>query len=533
MTETAAPTRDAALIARPRLFRPSRAELLATIGSAVLFFYAFPPFHFVGPVFVCLVPLAVAVARAADRGESAWIGVRLGTWFGIFAYGSSIYWIATALLIFTKLAMLGYLGALFVLTVVTAATGGALFTARRVTRWPMAVLLPVVWVASEMAMNHLSDLAFPWLPLALGVTHTPVLAQIADISGVHGVSFWIALTNGLVADMWLSRAHRRANLWRGAAIAGLLGAVVAYGEWRMHTVPLRPLAHVGIVQPNVPEDEKHQAEMIGKVMGLLAKGTREDLAQDHPQLIAWPETALDGYLPDHRDWTDSLRALTGLDGAPLLTGMIDVVWRTQTKYDEYNAAMLEDGGAVSQPIYHKRRLVPFVERVPFFNPNWFAWAGPYLSGGFGIGAGPVLYHLPFGRFGVLICFESIFPGLSRQYRNDGADFLINITNDAWFGHSNAPYQHFSQLVLRAIENRVGILRSANTGISGWIDPLGRIRATTPIFEPAAETYAMVTSDVHTMYDRFGDFIGLLSVAVTLALVARDWWGRRTERKRGT
>ncbi|MGH7669858.1 MAG: apolipoprotein N-acyltransferase [Gemmatimonadaceae bacterium] len=515
-----------------RLFRPARGELLATLFSALLFFFAFPPFRLVGPVFVCLVPFAVVVSRAADRGNDSWSGVRLGMWFGIFAYGASIYWIATALLIFTKLAILGYLGALFVITVLAAATGGALYAARRSTGWPMAVLLPVVWVASEVAMNHLSDLAFPWLPLGLAVTHTPALAQIADISGVHGVSFWIALTNGLVVDMWLSRTARRANLYRGGAIAALVCVVAGYGEWRLHTVTLRPLGSVGIVQPNIAENQKWDSTSIARIIDVLAAGTHQAEAQGHPQLVIWPETALNDYLPAHPAWSDSLRALTMGSGVPLLTGMIDVVWHSRTLYDEFNAAMLVGAdGRVSQPIYHKRHLVPFVERVPFLSPDWFGWAGPYLTGSFGVGRGPVVYRVPFGQFGVLICYESIFPGESRQYRNDGADFLINITNDAWFGHTNAPYQHYSHLVLRAIENRVAIVRSANTGISGWIDPLGRIRAATPIFQPAAATYALETSDVRTLYDAWGDFVGLLSVAATLALVGSVWWTYRTERKR--
>lgn len=515
-----------------RLFRPPRAELVATLASAVLFFFAFPPFHFVGPVFVCLVPLAVAIARAADRGDSAWVGVRLGMWFSIFGYGASIYWIATALLIFTNLAILGYLGALFVITVTIAATGGALFAARRVTKWPMAAVLPFVWVASEMAFNHMSDLAFPWLPLGLGVTHTPVLAQIADLSGVHGVSLWIGLTNGLVADMWLHRDRRRANAWRGAAIAAMVCAVAAYGEWRMHTVPMRPLGRVGIVQPNVPEDEKWQAANIRNIMGIMAKGTHEVLDRDHPQLVVWPEVSLPDLMFRHPEWVDSLRRLSGDHDTPLLTGFIDFVVHTPTNYEIYNAALLMDAtGVQTQPAYHKRRLVPFVERTPFIPPSWLSWAGPYLGGDFSIGAGPVIFHVPFGAFGVLICYESIFPGESRQYRNDGADFLVNITNDAWFGHSLAPYQHFSHLVLRAIENRTGIVRAANTGISGWIDPLGRIRAATPIFVPEAQSYDVVTSDVRTPYDRFGDLAGLLSVAVTLALVARDAWHRRAEKRR--
>lgn len=513
-----------------RLFRPTRGDLLAALASAVLFFFAFPPYRLVGPVFVCLVPLAVAVARAADAGESAWRGARVAMWFSILGYGAALYWLVTALLIFTNLAILGYLGSLVVITITIALAGAALLAARRMTGWSMAVLLPIVWVASEMAFVHMSDLAFPWLPLGLGVTRTPVLAQVADISGVHGVSFWIAATNGLVAEMWLHRDARRENLRRGAVIVGLLLGVSAYGWWRMRTVPMRPVARVGVVQPNIAEDQKHEAETVGRTMGILARQTRELEAHGSPQLILWPETALPDYLFRHPAWSDSLHALTVATGAPLLTGFIDLVWQDSTTYQYYNAAMLvEADGHVRQPAYHKRRLVPVVERVPFLNPAWFRWAGQYF-GGFGVGAGPVVYQEPFGKFGVLVCYESIFPAESRQYRNLGADFLVNITNDAWFGHSHAPYEHYSHLVLRAIENRVAVVRAANTGISGWIDPVGRIRAATPIFTPQVAVYALETSDVRTPYDALGDFVGLLSVLATLALVGRAWWTARVARR---
>ncbi|HVZ78728.1 MAG TPA: apolipoprotein N-acyltransferase [Gemmatimonadaceae bacterium] len=510
------------------LLRPTRAELAVTAASALLFLLAFPPFTLVGPAFVCLVPFAIAVAGGVERGDSAWTGIRLGLWFGTFAYGASIYWIASALQIYTNLAFLGYAGALFVLAVVVAATGGALHAARRVTRWPMAVLLPLVWVASEMALNHLSDLAFPWLPLGLSVAHLPLMAQVADISGVHGVSLWIAATNGLVADMWLSRQGRRGVAWRGALIAAMAAIVAAYGAWRMRTVPLHPLARVAIVQPNVPQDEKWQDTNQGRIVGMLGSGTHAVLAQDDPQLVVWPETALPDFLFRHPDWVDSLRAYAISGRATVLTGIIDLKRIGENDYDIFNAAMVMDpDGFVHQPIYHKGKLVPIVERVPFLNPHWFASWGKYF-GSFGRGGEPVIYRTAFGTFGVLICYESIFPEVSRTYRRLGADMIVNITNDAWFGHSLAPYQHWAHLALRAIENRVPVVRSANTGISGWIDPLGRVQAQTPIFEQEAKEYAVQTSDVTTPYDVIGDVAGLFSVAATVALLLLDWRRRRAD-----
>jgi apolipoprotein N-acyltransferase len=505
---------------------PSRGEMLAVLASAGLFVVAFPPFALVGPAFVCLVPLSIAIARAVDRGEPVLNGLRLGLWFGVFAYGAAVYWIAFALLIYTKLAILGYLGALAVLAAVLAATGAGLFAVRRATRLPMAVVLPIIWVASEMALNHLSDLAFPWLPLGLAVAGTPVMAQIADVSGVHGVSFWIALTNGLVADMWLDRANRRAVWARGAVIIAMVCGVVAYGMWRLRTVVLRPLAPIAVVQPNVQQEDKWLAANRGRIVGMLSAGTREILAKSTPKLVVWPEVALPDYLSQHRAWTDTLRTLTALANAPLLLGMLDLEYRSDADYDYYNAAELVNrDGTVTQPIYHKGKLVPIVERVPFVNPRWFSGFGQYF-GSFGRGGAPVVFDAGFGKFGVLICYESIFPEVSRAYRQRGADFLVNVTNDAWFGHSLAPHQHFAHLALRAIENRTAVVRSANTGISGWIDPLGRVRAATPIFEAEANMYNVETSDTRTPYDGLGDFVGLLSSAAAAALIALDWTRQR-------
>ena len=217
------------------MLRPSRDELVAAMLSATFFGLAFPPFPLVLPAFVCLVPAAVLVARQADAGAGPRAAARVGFWFGLVGYALNLYWIAVALLLFTKLAIAGYIASLLWLSPFSAATFAALYAARRATRWPLAVLLPIVWVASELVLNYLSDLSFPWLPLGLSVARHPLVAQIADLSGVRGVSFWIALTNGLVADAWLARDSRIAVVRRLAAVAAAALAVAGYGAWRMRT----------------------------------------------------------------------------------------------------------------------------------------------------------------------------------------------------------------------------------------------------------------------------------------------------------
>jgi apolipoprotein N-acyltransferase len=494
-----------------RALKPSTTEAGAALGSAVLFALAFPPLHLIVPVFVCLVPLAVFVGRRVETGDTG-AAARVGFWFALLAFGSTLYWIAVALLLFTKLAILAYIATVLCLGGIYAATLAILSMARRLTGWPMAVLLPPLWVASEMLLMHLGDISFPWLPLALGVSHSPHLAQLADVSGEHGLSAFIAVINGLLADAVLTR--RRA--WNvGIAVACGIG-LYAYGAWRLATITLRPLAPVLAVQPNIPEDEKMQQALRTKFIGILMDRTRAGLAAGQPALIVWPETALPDFLVQHKDWSDSLRALAATSHVPLLFGVIDLQWYPNGTYDFYNAALLADTtGAISrQPPYRKEFLVPIVERVPFINPKWFA--GLKYFGGFGRGSHPVPFALPFGKVGVVICYESIFGDLFQWYRQKGADAILNITNDAWFGETNAPYQHVAHLRLRAIENRIGIVQVANTGISEYVDPVGRAHGQTTLSTPAAVVYHVETTDVRTLYDAWGDWIGYLSVVVTLA-----------------
>lgn len=403
-------------------------------------------------------------------------------------------------------------------------TAVLLFHVRRTTRWPLAALLPIAWVAFEFALAHLGDLAFPWLPLGLATAEALPLAQLAEAGGVHLVSLWIAAANGLLADAWLAlrdRADRRAAGMRAAGALALVAVAAGYGAWRMSAVEVRDVAPIGIVQPNIPQEEKWQAENRGRIVGMLSEATRELVAAEAPALVVWPEVALPGFLYEHPEWRDTLRVLSDPTDTPILFGVLDLVWHSATPgdYEYFNAAMLADtNGVVRRQAYHKGYLVPIVERVPFVNPRWFQRV-PYF-GGFGRGRDAVVYSLAFGEVSVLICYESIFPPLSRSLRRGGAEVLLNITNDAWFGRTSAPYQHEAHLAIRAIENRVGVVRAANTGISESIDPLGRRSGATDLFVPAVREYRATTTDIVTPYVTFGDWPGTAAFLAALALAAR-------------
>lgn len=501
---------------------PTAREATAAFISGALFAFAFPPFNFVLPALVCLVPLAVTVAWYADRNGYVWNAARTGFWFGAVGYGANLYWIAVALLLYTKLALLGYLGTLVWLSPVVALTAAALFVARRQTGWPFAILLPIVWVASELSLNYLSDLSFPWLPLGLSVAHVPVLAQFADVSGVRGVSFWIAAVNGLLADAWLWRPNRGAVIKRVSAAVAIVLLMAGYGVWRMHSIALTPLASVGIIQPNIPEEAKLTIQDPTVHVGKLTAMTRDELSHSSPQLVLWPEAALDQFLWRYPNWRDSLQAAVRGHPTPILTGVLDSDNPMIQPLRYYNAAIMTtpDGYVVRQDVYRKQFLVPIVERVPFLNPEWFR--GMNYFGGFSRGQNVAPFATAFGSVGVMICYESIYPQLARSYARQGATALVNITNDAWFQHSLAPYQHFAHLSLRAIENRLPVVRAANTGISGYIDPLGRVRAATPIFVQRAEVYAIESAHVTTLYTHFGDWIGVLCAIVTVGMLLVAW-----------
>ena len=546
---------------RGRVLWPNRAEATAALLSAALFSFAFPPFLFIVPAFVCLVPIAIATVRHADEGGTVQGAARVWFWFGFIGYGTNLYWIAVALSLWTNLAFAGYIASLLWLAPWVAGAGACLYAARKLTRWPLAVLLPVIWCALELVLNYLSDLSFPWLPLGLSLARFPMAAQLADLSGVRGVTFWIALTNGLLADAYLLRYQRRAMVMRLAPIPVLAALALAYGAWRMATTEMRPLAPIAIVQPNISEREKLSGRPERPYIDVLAEATRAELAVSDPALVVWPEASLSGYLGAQPHIRDSLRALGSAEGTAILFGMVDFVFSDPNTYAYFNAAILTDtlgrlgptllrafaddaasrghlaiamdlraqaDASVGSPDYlpyHKRFLVPVVERVPFLNPEWFS--GIEYFGGFGRGELRPPFQLPFGSIGVLICYESVFLTHARHFRRGGADLLINITNDAWFGRSTAPWQHHAHMILRAIENRVGVIRSANTGISGYIDPLGRVRAETELEVAAHATYLAETTDVRTLYVRLGDWIGLLCLLATAA--ATLTWIVRTRR----
>jgi apolipoprotein N-acyltransferase len=494
---------------------PPRRAIAPIALGAVALAASYPPFNLPFLSFVAVAP-AVLLIRQAVREEDVAGAFGLGFWYGLAAQALVLNWMIVALWHFTPLAALGY----FATITLEALWVGALFwfvvrVRLRLPRVPLAITFPVAWTAVEWALGHQGDIRFPWLGLGTSLADAPGLVQWADIAGARGVTFWLAWCNVMIVDGLLPPVGARRAIVRRLVPAALtLVAAFAYGRWRERTLPTRPVALVGLVQPNEGFWEKwdpaHEDSVVTKLIALTHRLER----QNHLDLVLWPEAAIPGYFISHPLWDEAIARAAREDHVPILTGGLDVVFSDPRTYAYFNAAFYYDSTGTRDPLaaYHKHYLVPVVERVPFIPPRWIhlKWFG-----GFGKGEGLPVFGKPGARFGVLICYESAFEDLPRDYRRRGADFLVNITNDAWFGHTSAPYQHESMLVMRAIESRMGIARAANSGISEFVDPFGHAYGATQLGAEATVVDHVRTSDGTTLYARWGDWVGLFSVLTAL------------------
>lgn len=497
---------------------------LVVLAGAALAVLAYPPFRIPAASFVMIVP-AVALVREAESRRSARTAFRWGLLYGFVTQGAVLYWLVVALWHFTPLSALGYLATIAVLGLWTgAAFAFVVWVRTRLPRVPLALVLPTAWTVMEWIVGHQGDVAFPWLGLGTSLADAPVLIQWADLAGARGVGWWVGWCNVMVAGVLLDwgEARARAALRGGAVLASIVLAGI-YGLWRMRTLPLRGAGVVALIQPNIPYNEKWNAAEADREVDLLLALSRRARDLGRPDLVVWPEAALPGYLFEQGNWDSLLTRFTRESRTPLLTGGLHATLGPDRTVEIFNAAFFFDstGDWRDHPVYEKRDLVPMVERTPFVPARWLRgvpglrnWAGRFSRG-----TTLPLYQAAPGRFGVIICYESAFEALARHYRAEGADFLVNITNDAWYGRTAGPYQHATHLVLRAIETRMGIARAANDGISEFVDPLGRVTDATGLEREAVVVDRLRTSDVVPLYVRLGDWVGVLALAVTAVLAA--------------
>ena len=500
---------------------------LLVVSGAIALTASYPPFPLPVISFLAITP-AVLLIRQAGLQSDPRAAFRWGWWYGVVTNALVLYWMVVALWHFTPFSALGYLATIAILGLLTAVMFWFVVRLRlALPALPLWVALPVAWTALEWLIGHLGDVRFPWLGLGTSLADARVLVQWADLAGARGITLWVAWCNVAIVEAFLGmraadRGMRGSLVRFGAPVLASIALAFGYGVWRMNTLPVREAGTIGMVQPSEGFDEKFDPARADSVVGKLLGHSRRLLARTpRPQLLIWPEAAIPDFLWRRPRWEAAMTSLAREAQVPIFTGVVwaEPGWRSQLE-PYYNAALLIDAGGdwKGHPIYAKHYLVPVTERVPFVPVQVFR-AIPGLSrwsGGFTPGTTLPLYPSALGRFGVIVCYESAFEDLPRRYRAQGADFFVNVTNDAWFGRTTAPAQHASHLVLRAIETRMGVARAANSGISEFVDPLGRAYDQTALDADTVIAGTLITSAVVPPYVRLGDWVGALVVALTLA-----------------
>jgi len=488
---------------------------------------------------VALVPLFL-VLHEGSPGPAAGPaprGVRWAPWItGILFYATLFRWIVRLpvhamthpWLIYPGLLALGlYLG-LYV-----AVFGWMVRFARRRLGWPVLALAPAAWVVSEWAKSS-GALGCPWGNLGYALAQHPAFTHMASLAGAQGVTFWIVLVNAVVTGIVVVK--RWPNKAACAVVAALLVWLpVHWGNARLRAAHPRPLAQVALVQPNTSSEDKwNPAEQDSIVQSIYDLNGRAASTTPHPTLTIWPETALPFYVRLEPLKLRRLQDMVKSTGVPLLLGYPDARLSARGAAATFNAAGLlkTNGNFAGQ--YEKMHLVPFGERIPF--QGLFPFLGKVDLGQaeWTPGSRIVVFTAAGPPFGVMICFESIFPDHARKIALEGADYLVNITNDEWFGKSAGPVQHADMAILRSVELGRSTARCANTGISMFIDPFGRVIQKTPLFEQAILTGTVDAPLPPTLYLQWGDWITVLSLGLTFALIVLSWFRpiQRLERPSG-
>ncbi|MBT8331597.1 MAG: apolipoprotein N-acyltransferase [Deltaproteobacteria bacterium] len=508
--------------------------------SGVLLTAAFPKIGWNWLAWIALVPLLIAV-----KDLSAGAGFRMGFITGLVHFLSLLYWLVPVMRTYGYLPMYLSVSVLFLFAAFLALFVGlfaTVLTACGRTPARCLLMIPLIWVALEYIRSFLFS-GFPWELLGYSQYNRLQLIQISDILGVYGLSVLIAFVNGAVLIACLYFTKRRwqytditKRLAAGSILALVLGIALtwSYGYWRLKTIDnlinISPKIRISVIQGNIDQalkwDPAFQIQTIRKYNNLSAS-----VIKQQPDLIVWPESATPFYFLD--DVAPSEMVLEGIQQAAtdFLIGSPSFV-RTDDVVEYFNSAYLISPKSKTIGKYEKTHLVPFGEYVPF--KKWLPFLGKIVAQVGDFRAGQAGKTIPWknGRIGVQICYEIIFPELSRALTQNNATLLINITNDAWFGKTSGPYQHFSMTVFRAVENRRALARSANTGISGFIDPAGRILASTPLLEEAVITRSIPLIKEKTIYSRIGDLFaqGCLAIVLLVALLEIVRW--QTKRKTG-
>ncbi|MGE5284925.1 MAG: apolipoprotein N-acyltransferase [Actinomycetota bacterium] len=491
--------------------RQGRATPFLT-GALFVLSYALgtPGYDVPGLPFFCLAPFLALASSARSQRQAAWRGWIAGTAGNLPLY----YWIAYTIAVQGKLGWaLGSLAAFLVTAYVGAYFSLAALAVRRLEDrfgerglW----LFPFVWTAVEMARSHLFT-GFPWMLLGYTLAGSATLRQAADLAGVPGLSFLLALT---AVSVYLA-GRRLVDRFRPIAAVPLIPGIAAvlflvlYGRAGSANpagpAPRIPEVKVGIAQGGIDQSVKWDPGNQLATLEIYGKLTRE--ARDAgAQVVVWPETAAPFIYGWEAELSRRLDAIAVDGGVPILFGApwYDPAGRGRF----YNSVFHMDARGVVLGRYDKRHLVPFGEYIPLRSVLFFLNKLTAGEEDFSTGTGPALFRVDGQLVAASVCYEALFPSLIRDGVRDGATWLVNVTNDAWFGDTVAPHQHLAMARMRCVEFRRPMVRAANSGISAVIDAGGGLDASLGLFRRGILVAGVRPGTGETVYAKTGEIFGI-------------------------
>jgi apolipoprotein N-acyltransferase len=512
----------------PDFHAVSRRDYGLAVLSGLLLVLAFPKPDIPLLAWCAFVPLFLAIGT-----KSPLKAFRLGFASGLAAYAGLLYWLNIVMVTYGKLHWSVSVCLFLLLAAYLALFFGIIaFFVRRGEEVGISPLLsfPVLWVGLEYLRSFFLT-GFPWASLGYSQYRLLSLIQIADITGVYGVSFLIAFANVVLyrAIKGIVTGDRRVLPLKSGLLLLLLllAATLVYGQSRLRHADEGPPLKVALIQGNISQDIKWNPAFQEATVAIYERLSRR-AAAERCDLLVWPESAAPFFFQNDARYAARIKGLARETMSYLVFG--SPAFESEGERTRYlNSAFLLSPAGEVLGRSDKIHLVPFGEYVPL------ARFLPFVSklvegiGDFSPGEKATPLNTGKGEIGVLVCFEGIFPELSRAYVRAGSRLLVNISNDAWYKRSSAPFQHLAMTVFRAVENRVSLVRATNTGISAIIDSRGEMHDTTPLFQEAVVTGTVRLGEGNTVYDRAGDLFAGICLAAAIVLGGVAWRGKRLHR----
>lgn len=432
------------------------------------------------------------------------------------------YWIFNALYFNANFAWWSSLAILFLMSTLLATLQSAFMVLCMVLirrfRISWLVVIPVLWSVYEWVRNYWPFGGYPWANLGYSQAGWIQLIQVAELFGVYGVTFVVVLVNCVALELLLAWRERRPLPWRATAVAAAVVLIFSgYGFIRLHqveaTLKKSESIRVGLIQPDVGQKIKWQKDRARHIVNHLTQMTKQAI-KEGAELVIWPEASYPQSLPLQFVGSKPL----SLFRVPIIVGALSSAsFKGHTQPILYNSAVQVQPGGRFAGRQHKQHMVPLGEYVPLQKYLWFMRAAVPKMGDFRSRPPEKLLEVYGYPYGVTICYEDLFPEISRDYTGMGAQFLVNITNDAWYRDSSQLDQHLNFSRFRAIENRRSIVRATNNGYTAAIDPTGRIRAELPKFVDDTLITDISIETSLSLYTRAGDFLWLTLLAMILGV----------------